>query len=73
MPPVCDNDGQIDEEPRSNPRPIELADSLRRQRPHISAFCVSLKYIRRLYFISNTQSSNLKIKVWGLPVETGRL
>jgi len=46
MPPVRESSGYIEEEFLSNNRPMELILSPRCQRSQISAFCVSVKYIR---------------------------
>ena len=46
MAPVRDSKGYIEDESRSNRRPIELMLSPRSHRSHMSAFCLSVKYIR---------------------------
>ena len=42
MPPVAERWGKTDEDARSKQRPIELIDSPRCQRSHISDFCLSV-------------------------------
>jgi hypothetical protein len=56
MPPVRSNSGKIDDDPRSNTRPIELIDSPRCRLSQISDFCLSVKNMRRRYFVFITPS-----------------
>ena len=70
MPSVGANILKIEEEGRSNNRPIEVRGSPFFQRSHISSFCAEVYLIRVLYDIVNTPSFYLKIIVLRRSVET---
>ena len=61
MPPVGANMLKIEEEGRSNNRPIEVRDSPLFQRSHISCFYAQAYLIRVLYAICNTPSFYLRL------------
>jgi len=69
MPPQGASWANIEEDGRSNLRPIDLRDSPRCQRSHISDFCSAVYFIRVLYVIFYTPSLCYKIKVLRRPVE----
>ena len=60
MPPVGANMLKIEEDGRSNNRPIDFRDSPLFQRSHISSFCAGVYLIRVLWAIYNTPSLSLK-------------
>ena len=69
IPPVGDSWENIEDDGRSNTRPMALRDSPCCQRSHISVFCSAVYFIRVLYVIFNTPSFCYKIKVLHRPVE----